>query len=300
MRRNWTITTTWTWRSNRTVFDYCCYSMSTPAKRRLPRGCGFLLAPFALIMLYYGAYFLLRGPLPASPHFIAHRAGKVTTPENTLASFRNPIALGADYLEFDVQMTIDGHLIVIHDDTVDRTTNGTGLVGEMTLDQITALDAGNGELVPTFAEVIQLAKQNGVDILPEAKSPALYPGLGKKMLDEIIAADYLAHTIFQSFVPETLEEIRAYHPDVQFCLLTGLWKFSLPNEVPGQTIASCPMAEMVLLKPWMVRAAHAREQQVYIWFGAIEHPLTMRLMLAFGADGVMVDDLAALAEVLGR
>ena len=55
MRKNWTITTIWTWRSNRTVFDYCCYSMSTPAKRRLPRGCGFLLAPVALILFYYGA-----------------------------------------------------------------------------------------------------------------------------------------------------------------------------------------------------------------------------------------------------
>ena len=60
------------------------------------------------------------------------------------------------------------------------------------------------------------------------------------------------------------------------------------------------MAEMVLLNPWMVRAAPARGQQVYIWFGAIEHPLTARLMLAFGADGVMVDDLAASAEMFGR
>lgn len=274
--------------------------MSTPTKSRLLRGRGFLLAPIALIVLYYGAYFFLRGPLPAAPHFIAHRGGKVTTPENTLASFRNAIARGADYLEFDVQMTVDGHLIVIHDATVDRTTNGTGLVGEMTLDQISALDAGNGEPVPTFAEVIQLAKENGVDILPEAKSPALYPRLGEKMVDEIIAADYLEHTIIQSFVPETLQEILAYRPNVQFCLLTGLWKFSLPAQVPGQTIASCPMAEMVLLNPWMVRAAHARGQRVYIWFGALEHTLTMRLMLAYGADGVMVDDLAALAEVLGR
>ena len=274
--------------------------MSAPAKLRLPRGRGFLLAPVALILFYYGTYFLLRGPLPAAPYFIAHRGGKVTTPENTLASFRNAIARGADYLEFDVQMTVDGHLIVIHDVTVDRTTDGTGLVGEMTLDQITALDAGKGESVPTFAEVIQLAKENGIDILAEAKSPALYPGLGEKMVNEIIAANYLGHTIIQSFAPETLQEILAYRPGVQFCLLTGLWKFSLPNETPGQSIASCLMAEMVLLNPWMVRAAHARGQQVYIWFGAIEHPLTTRLMLAFGADGVMVDDLAASAEMFGR
>jgi glycerophosphoryl diester phosphodiesterase len=274
--------------------------MSTPTKARLPRGCGCLLIPVVLIVLYYSSYFLLRGPLPANPQLIAHRGGKTTTPENTLASFRNAISLGADVLEFDVQMSADGVLVVIHDDTVDRTTNGTGLVGKMTSGQIFSLDAGNGEHVPTFAEVIQLAKESGVNILPEAKSPELYPGLGEKMVDELVAADYLDHAIIQSFVPETLEEIRAYNSDAQACLLTGLWKFSIPTAIPGQTIASCPMAEMVLLNPWMIRSAHTRGQEVYIWFGVIEHPLTVRLMRAFGADGIMVDDPAALAEVLER
>jgi glycerophosphoryl diester phosphodiesterase len=274
--------------------------MSTPAKPRLPRGCGCLLIPIVLIGLYYGSYFLLRGPLPANPQSIAHRGGKTTTPENTLASFRNSIALGTDVLEFDVQMSTDGVLVVIHDDTVDRTTNGTGLVGKMTSSQISSLDAGNGEHVPTFAEVIQLAKESGVNILPEAKSPDLYPDLGKKMVDELVAWGYLNHAIIQSFAPETLEDIRAHNSEAQVCLLTGLWKFSIPAAMPGQTIASCPMAEMVLLNPWMIRSAHTRGQEVYIWFGVIESPLTMRFMRAFGADGVMVDDLAALKDVLGR
>lgn len=270
--------------------------MSTPPKRRLPRGCGCLLISLILLILYYGSYFVLRGPLP-SPQAIAHRGGDATTPENTLAAFRNAIALGMDYLEFDVQMTADGHLIVIHDDTVDRTTNGTGAVKDLTLDEIRALDAGNGEQVPTFEEVIQLAKDEGVMILPEAKSPALYPGMPTKMVELLEEMDYLDQAVIQSFVPSALDEVRAANPEARTCSLYGLWKFDLTVS-PSTDV--CPMAEMVLLYPWMVRAAHQRGQQAYLWFGVIEHPLTMRLMLVFGADGVMVDDPAALAEVLGR
>lgn len=65
-------------------------------------------------------------------------------------------------------------------------------------------------------------------------------------------------------------------------------------------MARCPMAEMVALYPWMLRQAQAEGRQVFVWFGLIEHPLVMRLLLAFGADGLMVDDPATLAEILGR
>ena len=272
--------------------------MSTQKKRRVSRGCacGCLPSPLVLLLLYFGVYFLLRGPLP-TPQAVAHRGGNVTTPESTLAAFENAIALGMDYLEFDVQMTSDGELVVIHDDTVDRTTNGTGAVKDMTLDQIRALDAGDGEQVPTFEEVIQLAKDHGVNILPEAKSPDLYPGMPAKMVELLEEMDYLDQTIIQSFVPASLDEIRAANPDARTCSLYGLWKFDLTAS-PSTDV--CPMAEMALLYPWMIRDAHARGQEVFIWFGALEHPLMMRLMYAFGADGVMVDDPAALGKILNR
>ncbi len=91
--------------------------------------------------------------------------------------FGMPSRWGVDWLEFDVQMTKDGALVVIHDETVDRTTNGTGAVRDLTLEEIRSLDAGQGEKVPTFEEVVQLAKTNGVKILPETKSPEFYPGI---------------------------------------------------------------------------------------------------------------------------
>ncbi|MCB9136505.1 MAG: hypothetical protein H6636_13855 [Anaerolineales bacterium] len=273
--------------------------MSTQKKRRFSRKftCGCLPSPLFLLILYFGVYFLLRGPLPTPPLAVAHRGGNITTPENTLAAFRNAIALHMDYLEFDVQMTSDGALVVIHDETVDRTTNGTGAVKDMTLDQIRALDAGNGEQIPTFEEVIQLAKDSGVNILPEAKSPDLYPGMPTKMVQLLEEMDYLDHTIVQSFVPAAIDEINIANPSTRTCALSSVGVFNLKD---NNATDVCPLAEMALLYPWMIRAAHQRGQQVIVWIQVFEYPFMERLYYALGADAVMVNDPAALAKVLGR
>jgi glycerophosphoryl diester phosphodiesterase len=264
------------------------------------RGCGCLFVLVLLPLLYYGLYFVRRGPLPANPQLIAHRGGPAYAPENTLAAFRQAIALGVDWLEMDVQMSKDGTLVVMHDETVDRTTNGTGRIADLTLEQIRALDAGNGEPVPTFEEVIALAKESGVRIIPEAKSPHLYPGLEAKMVQAVVESDYVGQSIIQSFGPQALHTIHALNPDVQLCALYGLWDLSLSGPQPGEANRVCPMAEMVVLNPWLIKQAHAEGRQAFVWFGLIEHPLVMRFILALGADGLIVDDPVALARILGR
>jgi len=271
---------------------------SSPLNKSRGRGCLLLVIGFPLF--YYGLYFVFRGPLPSDPQFIAHRGGRIHKPENTLAAFQHAIDTGVDWIEMDVQQTKDGELIVIHDETVDRTTDGTGRVEDLTLEEIRALDAGNGEMVPTFAEVIALAKDNNVGILPEAKSPHLYPGIGMKMVEAIVANGYVEKAVIQSFDPGTLENIQKINPDINVCPLYGLWKLDISNPQPSQARTLCPMAEMIILNPWMIRQAHIEGRKVFVWFGVIEHPLTMRLMLTLGADGLMVDDPVALAEVLGR
>src|SRR5437868_7957496 len=85
-------------------------------------------------------------PLPRLKHPIAvigHRGGRALAPENTLAAFRNAIRLGADYVEIDVRATRDGHLVIMHDSTVDRTTNGSGAVRDLDFATIRSLDAGS-------------------------------------------------------------------------------------------------------------------------------------------------------------
>src|SRR5688572_2000375 len=160
--------------------------MSTTRKISFRQRAGVCLAILVVVLLvYYGIQVLLRTPALTTLQIIAHRGGTTNVPENTLVAFRNAITQGADWLEFDVQMTKDGVLVVIHDETVDRTTDGSGAVGDLTLEQIRSFDAGQGEKLPTFQEVLELAKTNGVKILPETKSAHLYPGVEEKLLQDL-------------------------------------------------------------------------------------------------------------------
>ena len=90
----------------------------------------------------------------------AHRGWKSKYPENTMEAFKKALTLGVDQIETDVRMTSDGELVLIHDSTVDRTTNGTGNLCNMTFEEIRALDAGNGNKVPTFIEFMDLVKNH--------------------------------------------------------------------------------------------------------------------------------------------
>ena len=86
---------------------------------------------------------------------VGHRGARAYEPENTLRSFRKALELGVNAVELDVRRTKDGELVVIHDDKVDRTTNGRGLVNELTLEEIEKLDAGKGEKIPTLEEALE-------------------------------------------------------------------------------------------------------------------------------------------------
>ena len=253
-----------------------------------------------LLAAYYGIYLILRVQAETTPQLIAHRGGPVYNPENTMTAFQYAIEAGANLLEFDVQRTMDDILVVIHDETVDRTTNGSGLVGQFTFEEIQGLDAGNGEQVPTFEQVIVLAKQTGVGIMPEAKSPELYPGIAEQMVATIDEEEYTDKTVLQSFDPSILVSVRQESPEQAVCPLYGLWQFDLrgPDALDAEIV--CPMAEMVLLYPWMIRQAHLDGKDVYVWFGVIENSVMMRLMLAIGGDGLMVEDPVALAEIYDR
>jgi glycerophosphoryl diester phosphodiesterase len=250
---------------------------------------GCLAIVLAVLLVYYGVHAILRTP-PLEPiQLIAHRGGPNYAPENTLPTFYNAMAQGMDWLEFDVQMTKDGELVVIHDETVDRTTDGTGAVRDLTLEEIRGLDAGNGERVPTFEEVVEVAKVNGVKILPEAKSAHLYPGLEEEMLRALDEAGILDQAVIQSFEADSLERLHSLDPDAKICALYGLWQLSVSSP-PGEAQYVCPMGEMVLLNPGMIRQAHGEGRQVFIWFGVLENPMLFKLMRFFGADGLMSDD----------
>jgi glycerophosphoryl diester phosphodiesterase len=263
------------------------------------RGLGCLGLLVGLLLSFYAVQAALRSPLPATVEVLAHRGGPVMGPESTLATYQRAIDAGVQWLEMDVQMSKDGVLVVIHDETVDRTTNGTGAVADLTYDELRALDAGEGQPVPSFDEVLALAKANGVNVFPETKSAHLYPGVEAKLLQTLEEADYLDHTIVQSFEADSLTTLRQLNPDVQLCALSGLWKLSVAAP-PAEAQYVCPMAEMVILNPYMIRQAHNEGRKVIVWFGPVENGFVYRFLRFFGADGIISNDPVAVREAVGR
>lgn len=164
----------------------------------------------------------------------AHRGASGYAPEHTLLSYEMGEKMKGDYIEVDLQMTKDGELIAMHDETVDRTTNGTGRVKDMTLEQIKELDAGSwfnekypeyakpeyaGLQVPTLEEVFEKFGR-GAKYYIETKSPEVYPGMEEKLL-ELLEKYKLtgengrsSHVLIQSFSPESLKKIHEMDPNL--------------------------------------------------------------------------------------
>lgn len=143
----------------------------------------------------------------------AHRGASIEQPENTLAAFRRAIEAGAPGIELDVHLSADGVPVVIHDDSVDRTTNGTGKVSDLTLLELQEFDAGNGERIPTFKETLDvIAGHSKLDIEVKASDAAA------AVLAEIANYPQLEWLI-SSFRWDSLEFVREQDPDAELWVL---------------------------------------------------------------------------------
>lgn len=156
---------------------------------------------------------------------VAHRGYSALAPENTLPALAAAVLGGATYVEFDVRTTADDVPVVIHDRTVDRTTDGTGHVWDLTADEVRALDAGSwfspayaGVRVPLLAEVLDLVREPGPELLLEIKPPADADQV-KRILDMVADRGLLERTVVQSFDPQIVRTVREVAPDVRRGLL---------------------------------------------------------------------------------
>lgn len=162
---------------------------------------------------------------------VAHRGASGYAPENTMAAFDKAVDMKADYIEIDVQRSKDGELVIIHDTKVDRTTDGTGYVKDLTFEQLRSLDAGSfkgeqfaGEKIPTFDEILD--RYHGkVGILIELKAPELYPGIEKSVAEELKERN-LEHPqnekiIIQSFNFDSMKKMDSLLPKVPIGVLTS-------------------------------------------------------------------------------
>ncbi|WP_026907565.1 glycerophosphodiester phosphodiesterase family protein [Paucisalibacillus globulus] len=169
------------------------------------------------------------------PLVVAHRGVPSLAPENTMAGYHLAYELGADLIETDVQRTKDGHLVIMHDYTVDRTTNGTGTVTDLTLEEIRQLDAGIkfgeefvGEKVPTFKEYLEAFKDKDVILLVELKGI----GIEEQVLEEIMEVGVEEQVVLQSFNMESVKKFREISPQLS---VGYLYSASVPGS-PEQRI----------------------------------------------------------------
>jgi glycerophosphoryl diester phosphodiesterase len=230
---------------------------------------------------------------------IAHRGASGRFPENTLCAFAAAIDAGAAMCELDVQMTCDGALIVIHDETVDRTTNGKGAVATMTLGEIKQLDAGakfdarfRGERVPTLEEVFaQVDGRCGLNV--ELKAA----GIEHRVCELIHAYRASATTLVSSFYWDALARIRYMAPDIRVGLLASEWPARLLGAATEMRADAINPGFEIVTEDLCI-AAHDRAINVYTW--TVDDAAIMRRLIAYGVDGIMTnfpDRLATLMDL---
>ena len=223
---------------------------------------------------------------------IAHRGASGHAPENTLAAFKKAVALGAAFIETDLQLTRDAHFVAIHDDTLDRTTNGEGKVHDRTLAELRKLDAGSwfgsqftGERIPTLEETLEFSKKNDVVFYLELKPGGSWGG-EHALIGALRESGEIPRSVIISFESAILANLRKIEPTI----MTGvLYDGQLvdPLDTALQVGARQIVVRADLVTPWMLSEARRKDLQVVCW--TVNHPAHIRQLKAAGVDGIMSD-----------
>ncbi len=266
-------------------------------------------------LLVLGALLLAAASAAGSATLVAaHRGGAALAPENSLAAFRNAIALGADALEFDVHLTADGEPVVIHDATLERTTTGRGVVADTTLAALAGVrlrgagGAVTGERVPTLDQVLALAAPAAVQVLPEIKTAPggrRYPAIEEKLLVVLRGRGLGDRATVQAFDPATLRRLRELDPDVRTMLLVSGRQVSTAGAAPVDAVRWAREAgatdlgmDQRLIDARVVAAARAANVRLAAW--TVNAEVDLRRMLELGVDLVMSDRPDLALTLAGR
>jgi glycerophosphoryl diester phosphodiesterase len=224
------------------------------------------------------------------PLVTSHAACKGHAPENTLAGVEAALRLGADAIEIDVHCTADGVPVLIHDETVDRTTNGTGNIHEMTLEQARALDAGArqfvpqffGAQIPTLADVVDLTRGKAL-LQIEVKQE----GIEQRIAEVVRDADAISSCESHSFYPEVVRRMREVEPRMAAALLTGgdrvvdweeFFSFALSLGAQGVSVYGS------WATPERVRQGQRRALTFMVW--TVDEERHIRRVIASGVDSI--------------
>ncbi|MEZ4513703.1 MAG: glycerophosphodiester phosphodiesterase [Chloroflexota bacterium] len=272
-------------------------------------------------------------PLPPHPFFaasddvlvIAHQGGEGLRPSNTLAAFANAVDLGVDVLETDVHATADGELVLMHDDTVDRTTNGSGSLRQMTLAQVRALDAGyywteddgqsypyrgQGLTVPTLRELLMAFPDMRFNVEIKQQEPPMAEPLcnlireldmGEQML--VASFNEAAIVAFREACPEVATSM-VQAEIIPFFALSKLWLGATYQpqveaiQVPEFRGGIVPWGDLRVVNGRFIRDAQQHNIEFHVW--TVNETGDMQRMLDWGVDGIITDRPDRLLELLGR
>ena len=246
-------------------------------------------------------------PKTNTPIIFGHRGACALAPENTIASFKLAVEHGADFIELDAKLSSDGEVMVIHDQTVDRTTNGTGRVNQLTCAQLKALDAGSkfdkkftGEKIPSLDEVFKaVGKQIFINV-ELTNYASKNDDLVQKVVALVKANKMEDRILFSSFLPRNLvkaHELLPHAPVAILCL----------EAIPGILSRSFAMMKISpkIIHPFLldvngrtVKKEHERGRRVHVW--TVNADSDLRRMIEAGVDGIFTDDPMKARKILNE
>ncbi len=224
----------------------------------------------------------------------AHRGASRYAPENTVPAFQLAVTQGAEGVEFDVQLSADGTLVVIHDETLERTTNGRGRVVDHTLAHLRSLDASAGHedyrgvQIPTLTDVLEVVAPTGMTVNIELKNSVVdYPGLEEKVLAAVAAFELESRVVLSSFNHYSVRRLQTLAPELELAAIYNdplfrPWRYA---RTLGVTAIHPPVAGV--FGPVFVRKAHKAGVAVRPW--VVNGERVLRRMFRYGVDAIFTD-----------
>jgi len=256
-----------------------------------------LFAVLAVVSVIVGARFLDSSKNIQDVEIFAHRGAAGAAPENTLASFRQAIADGTDWIELDVQESKDGEVVVIHDSDVMKLAGVSPKIWESTTEALQKIDIGSwfdkrftGEKIPTLKEVLALAKGK-VKILIELKYYGHDVALEQKVVDIVESMGMSKEVAAMSLKPEQVEKIKALRPDWK----SGILLSKALGDISKMDVDFLAV-NLGLMNPNFIKKTHKAGKKLYVW--TADDPLIMFKMLTLGVDGLITNEPALARKVM--
>lgn len=236
----------------------------------------------------------------------AHRGASYDYPENTMLAFRKAIEQGADGIELDVQFTKDKKLVVLHDDSIDRTSNGNGYVEDITYDELLKLDFGvfkgeqfAGEKIPLLSEVLELIKQSGILLNIEIKNRGeKVDGLERAVADMVHAYDLNDKILYSSFDHQMLYRLKQYDPSAKIGALYSHTPYNAREYLKGLGVSAVHPSRPCAYSQNIVQSALEEGWQINVW--TVDVPDKARPLMEMGVTSFITNRPEYLRKELSK